>query len=199
MTTLIDLRASNFKVAEASAKRLIATYPKLPIGYNMLGAAYLGLNNLKFAEANFRKSLEMKPDYHEARRNLAQLLVAQKRFDEARRELLRVLDTDRGNLRTMLALSNLAGQQNKTDEQLDWLRKAVGANPQSLQPRLALVQTYLKLGDKKGALNEATSWSVTSRRIPRRWKFLRPRTWPRTTMAMRFVSTTASSGCCRIM
>lgn len=157
MTTLIDLRASNFKVAEASAKRLIATYPKLPIGYNMLGAAYLGLNNLKSAEANFRKSLEMKPDYHEARRNLAQLLVAQKRFDEARRELLRVLDTDRGNLRTMLALSNLAGQQNKTDEQLDWLRKAVGANPQSLQPRLALVQTYLKLGDKKGALNEATS------------------------------------------
>lgn len=155
MVTLIDLRSGNFKVAQQSAQRLVTTYPKLPIAYNMLGAAYLGLNNLKVAEGNFRKALDLKADYHEARRNLAQLLVAQRRFPEAKRELLRVLDTDRGNVKTMLALSNLAALDNKTDERLDWLRKAVAASPQDISPRLALVQTYLKLNDNRRALSEA--------------------------------------------
>lgn len=155
MVTLIDLRSNKFDVAQKSAERLVKTYPKLPIGYNMLGAAYLGQSQIEKAEANFRKSLDLKPDYHEARRNLAQLLVAKREFQPAKRELLKVLETDRTNLKTMLALSNLAGMENNKKEQLEWLRRAVAAQPGVLEPRLMLARAYLADGKRNEALSEA--------------------------------------------
>jgi cellulose synthase operon protein C len=145
MATLIDLRSRNFKGGLANAQKLVATYPNLPIGYNMLAAAYLGLGDLKLAEKHFVDAVTKKPDYHEARRNLAQLYIVSQpaRFEDARRELNKVLATDRNNVKTMLLLGNVARMQGKTDEYLQWLQKAV-----------ALVGAFMRTGDQSRAMNE---------------------------------------------
>jgi putative PEP-CTERM system TPR-repeat lipoprotein len=157
MITLIDLRSRNFKTALTSAQRLVQTYPELPLAYNMLAAAQLGMGNAKDAEANFRRALEKKPDYHEARRNLAQLYRTQNKFAEARRELQLVLESDRNNVRTMLALADIAAGQNRSDEQVQWLRRAVTAEPRNIVPRVQLTNAFLRMNDRAKALEEATT------------------------------------------
>jgi cellulose synthase operon protein C len=157
LMSLTDLRTRNFKSALTSSQRFVRAYPKLPLAYNMLGAAYLGNNNAAEAEKNFKIALEQKSDYHEARRNLANLYRVTGRYDQAKRELQTVLSTDRSNVRTMLALAQVASSQNKTEETIEWLRRAVQVNPKSLPPRLALGNAYLKLGDNQKALAEANA------------------------------------------
>jgi cellulose synthase operon protein C len=157
MTTLIDLRSRNFQSSLASAQRLVQNYPELPLAYNMRAASYLGLNRLKEAEADFRTALQKRPDYHEARRNLAQLYRLQGRFDLARRELTQVLESDRNNVRTLLALADVAAAQNRREEQIQWLRRAATANPKDLLPRLSLVNVLLQTGDRTRALEEAAA------------------------------------------
>ncbi len=157
MLTLLQLRTHDFKAGLASAQRLTQYYPELPVAYNMLGAAYLGNGNYALAEKNFQTSLSKKADYHEARRNLAQLYTVQKRYEEARRELQKVLETDRGNVRSMLALADVAQLQGHQDEYLQWLQRAVAVNAKALPPRLALANAYLRVGDKQRALNETTA------------------------------------------
>ncbi len=157
LMTLTDLRTRNFKSALTSAQKFVTAYPKLPLSYNMLGAAWLGNNNSAEAEKNFKLSLQLKPDYHEARRNLANLYRVSGRYADAKRELQTVLTTDRTNVRTMLALAQVASAQNKTEETIEWLRRAVEVNPKSLPPRLALANAYLRLGDRQKALSEASA------------------------------------------
>jgi cellulose synthase operon protein C len=156
MSTLIDLRSRNFKGGLANAQKLVATYPNLPVGYNMLAAANLGMGDLKSAEKNFLASLAKKADYHEARRNLAQLYIVSKppRFEDARRELNKVLATDRNNVKTMLLLGDIARMQGKTDEYVQWLQKAVAVDPKLMPTRLALVNAFMRTGDKSRAMNE---------------------------------------------
>jgi cellulose synthase operon protein C len=156
MATLIDLRSRNFKSGLANAQKLVATYPNLPVGYNMLAAANLGSGDLKSAEKNFLSAVAKKPDYHEARRNLAQLYIVSKppRFEDARRELNKVLASDRNNVKTMLLLGDVARLQGKTDEYVQWLQKAVAVNPKLLPTRLALVNAYMRSGDRTRSMNE---------------------------------------------
>ena len=51
--------------------------------YNKLGWAYEQKGNLALAEANYRKALEIEPDYEIARHNLGNVLLKQGKLDEA--------------------------------------------------------------------------------------------------------------------
>lgn len=157
MVSLIDLRSGRYKQALTSANNIVKAYPQLPMGYNMRGAAQLGLNDSKGAEASFREALAKKPDYHEARRNLAQLLVATKRVDEGRRELQKVVDADPQNGRAMFGLSRIAAMQNKPEERINWLRRAAAANPKDIAARIELTQVYVQSRQPDRALSEATA------------------------------------------
>ena len=157
MSALVKMRGGNFKEALTAADRLVKAYPDLGIGYNMRGAAYLGLNKIKEAETNFRAAIAKKPNYHEARRNLAQILVADKKYVEARRELMRALEADGQNAKTLMALSELARLEKKPQERIDWLKKAVATNRTEMAPRLRLIQAYLDAKKNQDALSEANA------------------------------------------
>lgn len=157
MLALIDLRAGQFKTAAQTAAKIIKQYPDLPLGYNMMGAAQLGLKNTKGAETNFKAALQKQPTYHEARRNLAQLYTAQKRYDLARASYQAVLEQDRNNVKTLAAMASLAAVQGRREEQIEWLRRAAAVDSKALPPRLALVQAYMQSGDRSRALSEASA------------------------------------------
>lgn len=155
MLSLIDLREGRFKESLATSSKLVETYPDLSLGYNLLGASHLGLNDSASAREYFELALSKDPEYHEARRNLAQLYRVEGKFDEARRQYLRILEQDRASAKTMLQLAALSRTEGNVEESIEWLRKAVEAQPTALPPRLELVSAYLVLGDNNRALTEA--------------------------------------------
>src|SRR5690606_32560273 len=96
-----------FDKALVTSNRIITLYPNLPVGYNIRGGAELGLGQTKKAEASFRTALEKKSDYTEARRNLAQVLIATNRIPEGERELKQLLEYNKrdGRALTLLAVT----------------------------------------------------------------------------------------------
>jgi len=87
--------------------------------YNNLGAAILSSNgDPEEASVNFRKAIQLKPNYDNAHLNLATVLTMQNRFDEAishYREVLRLIPNDRrarqGLQQTLIKRNNAAQQQ----------------------------------------------------------------------------------------
>ena len=154
LSALLNMRQRNYREALGLTNRLVKAHPDSPIGYNMRGAALLGLNNRKAAEANFRAAVSKKPDFVEARRNLAQLMLATGRVDAGQQELLRVLEIDRDDPRAMIGLAQFAAIEGRNDEQISWLQRAASARPLALEPRVALMRAYANLGQSNRALTE---------------------------------------------
>ncbi len=167
MLALIDLRESRYNQALATSNKIIKQYPELPMGYNLRGAAALGLDNLKVAEANFRLALQKKPGFQEARRNLAQLLVAAGRNAEARQELLKSLEFDKNDTRSMFGLARLSAAEGKVKEQIAWLKRAAAVSPTLFGPRSELAQVYMQSNMRKEALDEASALLRDFPREPR--------------------------------
>lgn len=157
MTSLVKMRAGNFKEALLTSDKLVKAHPDLAIGYNLRGAAFLGQSKVKEAESNFRAAIQKNPNYHEARRNLAQLLAADGRTADARRELMRALEGDGQNPKTLMALADVARMEKKPDEQIEWLKKAVATNRDTIAPRMRLIQAYLDGKKNQQALSEANA------------------------------------------
>jgi len=104
--------------------------PEQATTYNNLGAAILSNNgDPEEAVANFRKALQLKPDYDNAHLNLATVLTMQNRFDEAishYREVLRLIPNDRralqGLQQALIKRNNAAQQQINEKLNFDMLR-----------------------------------------------------------------------------
>jgi putative PEP-CTERM system TPR-repeat lipoprotein len=155
--TTIQLQRQQFKEGQASADRIVKAYPKLPIGYNLRGAARLAQRDVAGAEADFRAALAQKGDYADARRNLAQLLMLTNRADEARREAQALIAQNPKDVRAMLLMADLAGMRNNLNERIDWLRRAATESPNAFAPKAALVRTYVAANQPDRALTEATA------------------------------------------
>ncbi len=84
LNTLISLfgRRQLADVIE-QATALISEFPGAAVPYNILGAAYAGLNNPDEAIASFRKALQIRPDYAEAHNSLGIALKDRGRLNEA--------------------------------------------------------------------------------------------------------------------
>ena len=153
--TLVNLRSNKFKEALDSSNKLIAANPALPIGYNMRGAAELGLQNMKAAEADFRTAAEKDPKFTEARRNLAQVYMAQNRLGDAKAELTKVVSVDAKDTRAMMLLAVIAQRGGNTAERIQWLTQATTVDPNAIGPRMALAQAYVQGGQVNRAVTAA--------------------------------------------
>lgn len=155
LSSVMSLRQGNTRAAGAAADRIVKAYPQLPIGYNLRGTALLAAGNRPAAEANFRAAILKKPDFIDARRNLARVLIASGRAEAGRQELLRVLEIDRNDAASMVALAQLSASAGNTAERINWLRRAAASRPLLLAPRAALAQAYIEAGQPNRAITEA--------------------------------------------
>lgn len=155
LASMLELRQRDYRQALATSNRLVKAHPNLPIGYNMRGAALLGLRDTKAAEASFRAAIRKKPDFIDARRNLARMLVATGRREAGRQEMLRILEIDRNDAGAMVSLAQLAGEGGNMADRLNWLQRAAAAKPLELGPRAMLAQAYIQAGQPNRAITEA--------------------------------------------
>ena len=103
-----------------------------PNSAELLDAYGVTLRNqerLGAAENAFRQALKIHPGYTQALRNLCHLLEVHGRFAEAEAGLLRCAEIDNESPESLYEIGRNLVQQKKEDEALEWLRRAIKAQP----------------------------------------------------------------------
>jgi putative PEP-CTERM system TPR-repeat lipoprotein len=155
LLTLVHLRQAQFDKALESASRLHKNMPNNPMAQNLMGAAYLGKEDLAKARENFEAALKTKSDFHPARMNLAQLDAREGNVDGAMNQYQLILDNDPKNLGAMMALADIALSQKNVEKSVEWIKKASDANPKAVLPKLRLVRHFNQQRDTLRALSIA--------------------------------------------
>ena len=109
---------------------------------NLMGAAYLGKEDLVKARETFEAALETKSDFHPARMNLAQLDIKEGNIANAVRNYQQIIEENPNHLGALLAMADIAQRDRKQDEAIEWLKKASEANPKAVVPKLRLIQHF---------------------------------------------------------
>ena len=145
------LGAEQYDRALAAALKLQAS-PSNPVALNLLGAAYMGKKDDANARKSFEAALARQPGYTPAAMNLAQLDLAAKKYDSARRRLESVLAKDRKNVQAMVGLSKLENALGNLKGAVSWLEKARAQNPGAIELGVLLADYYLRTKETQKAL-----------------------------------------------
>jgi cellulose synthase operon protein C len=149
------LRDGKYEQALEAGTRLVDEQPDNPLGYNFLGAAHIGLDDIDSAEQAFLRALEIDPTYHPAATNLAQLALRRGDPDAATARYRALLKNDPGNLPALMGLAQMALRDNDRAEAERYLTSAAEHNPDAVQPRLLKAQLAYAAGDRERARGHA--------------------------------------------
>jgi cellulose synthase operon protein C len=167
------LRQKQFDQALAAVGRLEQKQPSSPLVYNLKGLVYLAKHDNGTARANFERALQIQPDFLPAVNNLAQLDRLDKKPDAARKRYEALLEKDPKNEQVLLGLASLVQSLGGDSNEIEsLLKRAVTANPQSINARAALVGFYARKGDGKQALLAAQEANAALPNDPRTLELL---------------------------
>ncbi|PCI51329.1 MAG: PEP-CTERM system TPR-repeat protein PrsT [Alphaproteobacteria bacterium] len=141
--TLISLREKNFDAAIAGADTLIRQSADNPIGFNLKGAAYMGLGKTEEAREQFEKALEVSPSYHSALMNLAQLELKAGNEDQAFKIYQDILKKDKKHAGALLALARAYKKKENFTSAEEHYRRASEAMPNNIRTRIEFSEFFL--------------------------------------------------------
>ena len=144
-----------FPRARAAALRAVALDPTL-------GEAHAALGFVRFlydrawieAESEFRRAIELSPNYPAAHQFYADFLKAQGRLDEALSEVNRALELDPLSLGINTALGHVLYLSRRYDRAIAQYRKASELDPGFVQAHLWFGRPYLEKGMYDRAIHE---------------------------------------------
>lgn len=128
-----------------------------PNSAELLDAYGVTLRNqerLGAAENAFRQALKIHPGYTQALRNLCHLLEVHGRFAEAEAGLLRCAEIDNESPESLYEIGRNLVQQKKEDEGLEWLRRAIKAQPDYAAAHITLSAALNATEDPLAAMEE---------------------------------------------
>ncbi|TCV82398.1 XrtA/PEP-CTERM system TPR-repeat protein PrsT [Sulfurirhabdus autotrophica] len=166
MLALTYLGKKDFDGSLKAIAALEKKQPDNPITFNLKGAAYLGKNDTVNARKSFEHALALKSNYVPAAMNLAQLDIKDKKPELARKRFEAILAKDKDNQQIMLALAVLAAGSGQEKEYVNWLEKAIKANPEVLKPRVLLANYYLQKREPQKALMQAREAQTSNPKNP---------------------------------
>lgn len=150
------LGARKFDQALTYIDELEKKQPENPIADNLRGTALLGKGDTNAARKSFEQALVKNPAYFPAAVSLANMDLADKKPEDAKRRFESVLVTDAKNVQALLALAELRARTGgKPEEVAELINKALTANPTESAPRLALIGLYLNAGEASKAVAAA--------------------------------------------
>lgn len=144
LLTLMRLRERKYDLALQAAEKLAKRLPDNPLPKNLLGAAYLGKNQVGEARAQFEAALKINPHFHPARMNLARLDLRENKVAAAQAEFEKIVAEKKDHTGAMIALAEIAARENRPDDVVAWLRKADAANPKDITAAGRLIAFYQK-------------------------------------------------------
>ena len=134
----------NINEAITIAAELKTKNPNDPEIISLNGNLHAATNNAIQARKHFEDALQLQDDFTPAIIGLARIERYAGNFDKAVTLYKNLLQSDQKNITSMLALSDLANQQNDTDEMLHWLEKARETSPIDVKSRAILANHYLQ-------------------------------------------------------
>ena len=102
------LERQNWQEAKTHLERAIALYANYDLAHNSLGVAAMGLGDVEGARRAFEKAISLNQNYSSAYRNLARILLTERKFAEAEVLLAKSLE---GEPLNTWALTNVANTQ----------------------------------------------------------------------------------------
>jgi putative PEP-CTERM system TPR-repeat lipoprotein len=144
LLAMMRLRDSEFQNAMAPIDALISKNADSPLGFNLKGAAYLGLEERARSRSMFERALEVDPGYLPALTNLARLDIDDDDIGAAQQRYQRFLKTNPLNEPARLALARLYLQQSDIAAARRLLEQALIASSDSAQTRLLLASLDLQ-------------------------------------------------------
>ena len=144
LLVLTRMRSKEFNKALDMTKKLALKLPNSAVPHNLAGAAFLGLGNKLAARESFEKALKVQADFTPAAMNLAKLDEKEGDIKSARARLERVAKNSDDNVKAVLALARIAGQEGNRDESEKWLNQAWEQNVGDLQVGTLLVRYWME-------------------------------------------------------
>ncbi len=147
--------AESFPKAKAAARRALELDGDLAVARTALGYALLYYDwDWDGAEREFRRAIELDPNYPTAHQYLANALLPPRRFDEAIAELRLALDLDPLSLIISASLGYGNHMAGRYDEAQSQLQKTLEMDPGFLPAHLFLGYVYLQTGEHSKAVEE---------------------------------------------
>ncbi len=156
LTGFEAINSENYDLAIDLATKIIDQDRTSPIGFNLLGLAYLGQEKLDEARSNFRKSIDLDRNFHHARLNIAKLELIQGRENDAITSLNKILSVDESYLAAYELLYDISQKNNDLIRAERYLITAISADPKSLDARVRLAEFYFENENLSKAKNIAT-------------------------------------------
>ena len=153
---LAHVRRREYDQALAAAATLEKKQPENPLTYDLKGRIYLLKRDQNAARASFEKALTLKADYVPAVRNLAAMDLADKQPGAGRKRFDEVLAKAPGNESALMGLADfLVAARAPAKDVIATLERAIKANPNSVNARLAMIAYLSRIKDVKGAVAAA--------------------------------------------
>jgi putative PEP-CTERM system TPR-repeat lipoprotein len=132
-----------------------------PVGYNLLGLVYLAQGLSDEARSNFRRSLQIDRDFHQANLNLARLELAIGDRNAAINSLNQILSRDEKYVPAYEMLNQMALEDGDLISAERYLVTASNANPEGLLVREKLLNFYFDQNNLSKARALATRMADT--------------------------------------
>lgn len=111
-------------------------------------------NSLEESFLILKKLIKKYPEYTDARIWFIRVLIAQAKYNEAEKYLIKELSFNSGDCRVFYQYGNLCAKQNRLDECLSMYRKVEKLLRENSKIYLELADVWLALGLKERALDE---------------------------------------------
>lgn len=153
---LTHVRRKEGAKALAAARALSKKQPNNPVSFQLLGGVQLMQKDTTGARASFEQALAVAPNFLPAALNLANLDLADKKPEAARKRLAALAEKDAKNEQVILSQAELEFRTGApAKDVVALINKAIVANPQSVTARVALVTHHLRDKDPRAAVSAA--------------------------------------------
>jgi len=153
---LSHMRAGEYEKAATAAGNFAKKAPDNPMPFNLMGAAYMGMNEPGKAREKFNQALKLNPDYIPALSNLATLELREGQNEAAETRFLKILAIDPDNTKALVQMARLEAKRGNNDRIVDYLQRARASSDSAVEPRVLLGRYYLQTG-QSARLFEVTS------------------------------------------
>lgn len=161
LLVLTYLRERNFDEALVAAETLKKRMPDSPMPDNFLGTIFLAKKDTALARKHFSQALEIEPNFAPAKLNLAEIERVAGNVEAARTRYQTILDHDAKHEQAMLRMAQLAFREKDNETGVDWLNRAIVANPKSKRPRMMQVNALLRMKENQRALSAARDFQLS--------------------------------------
>ncbi len=144
------IKNKKFQDAIHILKKGLKENPDDAILYNIIGAAYLGAQNIDKSITYFKKAIASDANFVLPYINLAFIYLSKNKKEEAIKEYKKVLELDDGNVTALLMMAKIMEADKKDKEALSYYTKAKGEEDSIAY--LSLAGYYLRKKDNKRAI-----------------------------------------------